>query len=143
MDERKENEIINVAFTDSTTNGKSEQKKARKTRSSAKVKRALLKALKMTNGIISPACEACRISRQTFYNWLNSDEKFRAKVDEINETAIDFVECKMFEGIRGGDVRLIQFFLTKKGRSRGYAPELETNGPERVNVVISDDEANY
>lgn len=101
-----------------------------------------MKRLSDSLGIVSVACKAVGIARNTFYDWRRKDETFRAQVDEINETALDFVESKMFEAINKGDVRMIQFFLTTKGRKRGYAPKVEL-GNAAISIEISNDEAEY
>ncbi|MBQ2788835.1 MAG: hypothetical protein IJE97_04305, partial [Thermoguttaceae bacterium] len=58
------------------------------------------------------------------------------------ERALDFVESKMFQAIQNGDVRLIQFYLSTKGRKRGYAPKTDVEtGP--VVLQISQEEADF
>ena len=39
--------------------------------------------------------------------------------------AIDFVETKMFEGVNNNDSGLIKYYLSTKGKSRGYVERQE------------------
>jgi hypothetical protein len=88
-------------------------------------KEAMLDALKKTLGIVTTACQKADISRGTHYNWLREDPIYKEKVDEISEMAIDFVETKMFEGVNNNDSGLIKYYLSTKGKSRGYVERTE------------------
>lgn len=105
-------------------------------------------ALEQYHGIVSVACTSISLSRSTFYNWVNTDPEFKAKVDEIQEVAIDFVESKLFEKINGVQVRkgvdnetgedivydqppsdtAIIFYLKTKAKKRGYVERSELTG---------------
>jgi|SRR6187402_687139 len=107
-------------------------------------KRAVLDNLKLSRGIISSACESADISRVTFYEWIKNDPEFASAVDEINESAIDFVESKLHQKINGiecvtfngkgeqvvyevppSDTAII-FYLKTKAKKRGYIERTET-----------------
>jgi hypothetical protein len=88
-------------------------------------KELMLDALKKTLGIVTTACQKADISRQTHYEWLREDPIYKKKVDEISEMAIDFVETKMFEGVNNNDSGLIKYYLSTKGKNRGYVERQE------------------
>ncbi|MBR4833080.1 MAG: hypothetical protein IKU86_01945 [Thermoguttaceae bacterium] len=105
-------------------------------------KALLLEELRNSLGLVSSACDKVGVGRTTFYEWLKNDPEFARQVDEIEERALDFVESKMFQAIQNGDVRLIQFYLSTKGRKRGYAPKTDVEtGP--VVLRISQEEADF
>ena len=84
-----------------------------------------LKALQETGGIISAACQKVNIhSRNTVYKWMK-DEKFKAVVDEVNETNIDFVESKLMTLISQDNPTAILFYLKTRGKKRGYVETIE------------------
>ena len=85
----------------------------------------LIENLRICKGIVANACEVVGVSRGTFYNWCKEDEEFKAQVDEINEATIDFVESKLLENIKKGEVTSIIFYLKTKGRNRGYQERAE------------------
>lgn len=106
-------------------------------------KKELLEMLKYFKGIVSSACEAVGISRQTYYNYLADDKEFASSVDEINEASIDHVEGKLMEKINGISVAVetqagmkvyeqppsdtaIIFYLKTKGKKRGYIERTES-----------------
>ena len=84
----------------------------------------MLLQLEKNCGIVSPACEAAGVSRTQYYKWLEDDE-FRAKVDDIQEVAKDFVEHALFRNIQKGDTQSIIYYLKTKGSSRGYGDRQE------------------
>lgn len=92
-------------------------------------KHKLLKALIETMGIISDACNKVGCDRGTFYNYIKADEVFKAEVEKINDSCVDFVEGKLLQVIKGykagdkiipPDTTAIIFYLKCKGKSRGY-----------------------
>lgn len=88
-------------------------------------KTQLIENLKLCKGIVANACEVVGISRGTFYKWYKEDEDFKEQVDEINEATLDFVESKLLENIKKGEVTSIIFYLKTKGRNRGYQEKAE------------------
>lgn len=116
-------------------------------------KKAVLDMLKRSRGIVSSACEGADISRVTFYEWVKTDPEFKEQVDEINESAIDFVESKLFQKINGiecatitqkgetvvyevppSDTAII-FYLKTKGKPRGYVERQEVTGADGKGIL--------
>lgn len=87
--------------------------------------KAFLANLKDGKGIICYACDKTGISRQTYYDWIKADAKFKAKVDEINEETLDVVESKLLTAISNDDLTAILFYLKTKGKSRGYSEQID------------------
>lgn len=105
-------------------------------------KKEILEALEEHKGIVLTACASIGLARSTYYSWLESDPDFKTAVDEIRETAIDFVESKLMEKINGVAVQTynskgeptvyeqppsdtaIIFFLKTRGRKRGYSERM-------------------
>ena len=85
---------------------------------------AVLQALAKTLGVVAPACRQANVSRTQFYEWCK-DPEFKAKVDEVYEEALDFVESKAFNLIQEGCVPMTIFYLKTKGKKRGYVESQE------------------
>lgn len=85
----------------------------------------MIEALKKSLGVVSSACEEVGISRRTHYNWLNDDEEYKRKIEEIDDYCIDFAESALFKKIKEGDNTAIIFFLKTKGKKRGYIERTE------------------
>lgn len=81
---------------------------------------AFIAAFQQNRGIIKYACADAGIARQTYYNWIESDSRFKEACDIVLDEQIDFVEKKLMENIGLGMERSITFYLERKGRKRGY-----------------------
>ena len=103
-------------------------------------KTQLIENLRICKGIVANACEVVGVSRGTFYNWCKEDEDFKAQVDEINEATLDFVESKLLENIKKGEVTSIIFYLKTKGRNRGYQEktEIDINSLKLPQIELQD-----
>lgn len=107
------------------------------------VKKAnFLKALEYSLGVVQRASEQTKTPRSTHYNWYNSDEQYRAAVDDIQNIAIDFVESELFKQIKDGNVTAMIFYLKTKAKKRGYIERAEidhSSKGDKINVVLNID----
>ena len=96
----------------------------------------MISALKNSLGVVTPACIAVKIDRTTHYRWLQDDEEYRKAVNDISDVAIDFVESRLFQNIKGGDTTATIFYLKTKGKERGYTErhEIESNVKGSISV---------
>lgn len=92
-------------------------------------KERLILALEKTLGIITPACQLVGCCRASYQKYYQEDMDFRARVDELSEVQLDFVESKLLESIQNGSDAAIMFYLRTKGKGRGYG---EKEIPETV-----------
>lgn len=83
-------------------------------------KQKMLEALEYNLGIVSHSCKSANVSRAAHYKWLQEDEDYKKQVYEISESAIDFVEGKLFESIKNNNIAAIMFYLKSKAKHRGY-----------------------
>ena len=86
-----------------------------------------LEVLAQSGGNVSVAVQNSKIkSRTTYYNWLQNPV-FAAEVDNVNETAIDYVESKLMGLISQDNPTAIIFYLKTKGKNRGYVERIENS----------------
>jgi hypothetical protein len=108
----------------------SEKKTSEKKQTSAIKKKlnkiALLQALEKSLGIVSSACKAVGISRETFYAYMKEDDVFNKQVKDLENVSLDFVESKLFKRIESGSDACTIFYLKTKGKNRGYVERIET-----------------
>ncbi len=88
-------------------------------------KKAMVAALEKSLGVVSTACKAVDISRQTHYRWMREDEDYKTAVEELSEVAVDFAESHLHKLIRDGNPAATIFFLKTKGKNRGYVERQE------------------
>ncbi len=115
-------------------------------------KKLLVDALSECYGIVTDACRMVGVPRSTYYNWLKEDTEFKQAVEDTQEEAIDFVEGKLLQKIKGitlGQVKdgelvvydqqpsdtAIIFYLKCKAKKRGYVErtEVEQSGSLSIN----------
>ena len=87
-------------------------------------------------GNISELCKAVGIHRSTYYEWMNKDERFNAKINAEREGLIDFAESKLIKLIDEKNVTAIIFFLKTRAKDRGYVEKVETEHSGGVDVTL-------
>lgn len=92
---------------------------------SENTKNILLECLKKNMGIVTISCQQAHCSRSYFYKLMNTNEKFREEVQDIENHVLDFVENSLLSQIKAGDTTATIFYLKCKGRKRGYIDKQE------------------
>jgi hypothetical protein len=88
-------------------------------------KKALLKNLAKTQGIVSFACKKAKVSRDFYYDNYKLDAIFRKACDDIIETQKDGVEAGLLKAIADGNMTGIIFYMKTKCKDRGYVERIE------------------
>lgn len=83
-------------------------------------KKATIQALEKSLGVVSVACRAVGISRDTHYRWLKEDEAYKTEVEALGDVALDFAESSLHKLIQDGVPSATIFYLKTKGKKRGY-----------------------
>ena len=93
----------------------------------ATLKKTMLIALEKSMGIVNVAIEEAGLNRCTHYRWLANDPAYKASVEEMENSALDFAESKLHALIKAENVTAIIFFLKTKGKKRGYVERTEVD----------------
>lgn len=88
-------------------------------------KKALLKALEQSLGVVTPAVKKAGLSRSVHYKWMNEDPEYKKAVEGLKDVAIDFAESKLHQQINDGNTTATIFFLKTQGKNRGYVERHE------------------
>lgn len=123
-------------------------------------KRNFLQVLKDCRHHIGNACSLFGIGRQTYYDWINNDNWFKEQVNEIMESQIDDAEQiheylrigipdirkvkdddgneveRMVGWIKEPDRNALEFFLERKGKTRGWGRDSSSEREKPGEVVI-------
>ena len=97
-----------------------------------------LQAYEKSLGVLKTACEATGMCRKTIWEWRKKYPEFDEACHECEETAIDFVESRMFKKIDKGEKgseSLIIFYLKTKAKHRGYIEKQEIDMSAEVKGV--------
>lgn len=100
-------------------------------------KNKVTEALKMYNGNMSKAAEACGVVRPYLYEYIKKNDMWSI-VEECREMVIDGLEDKAREVAMRGNTSMLQFLLKNQGRHRGYADRLDQqiSGADGGDLVI-------
>lgn len=78
-----------------------------------------LEVMEKSLGIVSLALQKTDVTKEEYDQWMTNLE-FKKRVNNINDTSLDFVENKLLKKIMDEDLNAIQFYLKTKGKHRGY-----------------------
>lgn len=92
-------------------------------------KQEMLIALEKSLGIVTPACKAVGIARQTHYRWLEEDEDYKRLVRDVQMTKRDFTESAVFQLVQKGNVQAT-LYANRINKDRGYSESIEHTGAE-------------
>lgn len=94
------------------------------------------KALRHSHGIISAAAAWLTqstgrpITREGVSKRVNSNPELQAYRMQLEEVTKDVAENHVITGILSGDPRYVNFYLSTKGKDRGYSRRDEVTGPD-------------
>ena len=94
-------------------------------------KNAMLQALEKSLGVVTSACKAVGISRETHYRWLKEDDAYKQAVLDLENITLDFAESQLHQQILDGNTTATIFFLKTKGKKRGYIERQEIEVQEK------------
>lgn len=86
-------------------------------------------------GVLKPACDMTGMCRKTIWEWRKKYPEFDAACHDCEETAVDFVETKLYKLINDGAEASTIFYLKTKGRKRGYVEKHEVDMSAEVKGV--------
>jgi hypothetical protein len=98
-------------------------------------KKAMLAALEKSLGIVTTACKEVGIVRQTHYNWMEADPEYKAAVESVSDSVLDFAESKLHGLIDSGDTAATIFYMKTKGKKRGYVERQEITGADNQPII--------
>ena len=103
-------------------------------------KKAMIGALQQSLGVVTSACKAVGISRETHYKWLREDVDYKYQVEDLSNIALDFAESQLHNQIKNGSTPATIFYLKTKGKKRGYIErqEIQHENLEPLTIEIID-----
>jgi hypothetical protein len=102
-------------------------------------KAAMLEALKHSLGIVTPALQMANVGRATHYRWLKEDPGYKAEVLAVNEMCFDFVETKLLENVKSGNVVAQIFYAKTKMKARGFVERQEIEVTEKPSFIVKEE----
>ncbi len=100
-----------------------------------------IETLRIYRGNVADACQAMKLDRAEYLQWLNEDRSFRFQVMVLIEEIGDRVEDKLMQKIDEGDISAIIFYCKTKLKHRGYQEDTKaiSTGPAKtkINVMVN------
>ena len=97
-------------------------------------------AIPGTGGIITAIAKRVGCSWNTAHRYIDRHPSVRAAYDAECESVLDLAEAKTIEAIRDGDGQMIRYYLSTKGKRRGYTERHEVTGPDGGPVALTWDD---
>jgi hypothetical protein len=96
-------------------------------------------AIPGTGGIVSVIARKVGCDWHTADKWVRTKPTVKKAYDDECEAVLDMAEGVLMKGIKEGDTADAKWYLTRKGKQRGYAERQEITGAEgdRLKVNIS------
>jgi hypothetical protein len=87
---------------------------------------------------VSAALKMVDMNKNMHYRWIKDDEEYAAKVKEIQNVTLDFVENQLLKQIREGNTQATIFYLRTKGKERGYieTPTIDVGTVNPIQIVL-------
>jgi hypothetical protein len=95
----------------------------------------MIDAIQAAEGNLTEAARIIGCSRTTIYNYMEKYVTVKQTYEEVNEKTIDWVEDKLLDQCRRGNMTAIIFFLKTKAKHRGYVERQEFTGKEGKDLI--------
>lgn len=97
----------------------------------------MIDAILAAEGNLSAAARALDCSRMTVHRYVNDYSTVKDAYHDAVETKIDHVESKLHENIDKGSVTAQMYYLSTKGKHRGYVKRQEMTGADGEDIQVS------
>ncbi len=87
----------------------------------------VLDAIKDSGGVISTIARRLKCNWNTAKTYCDKWESTKTALQDEKETTLDTAELKVLDAIKAGDTQIIKWFLSTKGKDRGYTTKIETS----------------
>ena len=103
-----------------------------------------LKAIPQTGGVIASIAKEVGCERHTASKYINDNAKIQQAYIDETETTLDLAEHGLHKLIQQGDFQAIKFYLSTKGKGRGYREardvDVTTDGKAITSIRVIWDE---
>jgi hypothetical protein len=93
-------------------------------------------AIPGTGGIITAVARRVGCDWDTAKKYIEQHPSVAKAYQNECESVLDLAEAKTIELIKDGDVQMIRYYLSTKGKRRGYVERTEHSGPDGGAIVM-------
>ena len=91
---------------------------------------------------VSEACFSADISRQTYYNWIDSFPQMKERFDSLKENPIFLARKSVVDGLQGNPELALKFLERKLKNEFSMKTESETSGSIEIKIAKEISEKN-
>lgn len=95
-----------------------------------------INAIPGTGGIISAIAKRIGCKWHTARNFIDTHPTVKQAYEAECEGVLDLAEVKLIETVKAGDFPAIKFYLTTKGKNRGYTERQEITGADGGEIIF-------
>lgn len=93
-------------------------------------------ALKAAHGIKAMAARALGCERRTITSYIRRYEVVRRAYEDATNELLDIAESHLIDGVKAGEWDAVKYYLTSKGKARGYGSPRVAEAVERELVEM-------
>lgn len=101
---------------------------------------AILEAIKGSGGIMSTIARKLGVTWHTADSWIRESGELMEALKDEKETILDMAESTLLNKIKEGDEQSAKWYLSKKGKQRGYGDSVAIEGGIQIVYADKDDE---
>lgn len=107
----------------------------------------VLAAIKGSAGIMSVIARKLRCNWNTAQQYCSKWESTKQALQDEREITLDIAESNLIDAIKKGDINTTKWFLSTKGKYRGYTTDIKADAPqdgenEPLKIIIEDQDNN-
>jgi len=95
----------------------------------------VIKAIQGSGGIVTLIAKRLGCSWHTARNYIDKYPTARRAYEDEDEKTLDLAESKVIEAINAGDGQMVRYYLSTRGRKRGYVERQEVTGAEGERLI--------
>lgn len=102
-------------------------------------KKLVIDAILNSNGIVSTIAQKLNCDWHTADSYIHKWEETIQAYNNETEKVLDFAESKIMESIRKGNTADAKWYLSKKGKARGYGDDLQPSLFDDLDETVDDE----
>lgn len=97
----------------------------------------IITVLEANGGIVLYAAQKLGVHRNTLSRWIKTEPALAEATGNTVEMLLDIGEANIIKGLKAGSWEETRFYMSTKGRSRGYGIKAEITGKDGGPVMMA------
>ena len=97
----------------------------------------IIQVLEANGGIVLYAAQKLGVHRNTLDRWIKNEPELTKAAGDMTESLLDIAEANLIQMLKKGEWEPTRFYLSTKGRARGYGIKAEITGKDGGPVMMA------